>query len=201
MWPTELCGGRIKEQQLCLRSSQLNGVWRPQRAKSLRLNLSFSPAAGSGIWQCAPGKGVSLLQLLGLFWAYIITSQHIVVVSSSWQVFGASSAVSSRYSGKGGKVKCWVLPKGKNCSRSYLFYWECIICFLNTCGSMLLFSVVHSSHCFVLVSVERTFVVKIPGLATRCTNRGFCQKYEVFILHFNCTDCSKLHSSFINSWC
>lgn len=89
VWPIDLCEGRIKEQLLGHRSSQLSSVWRPQRAKSLRLNLSFSPAAGSGIWQCVSGMGVSAPLLLGLFWAYIITSQahsssSVILMTTVW---------------------------------------------------------------------------------------------------------------------
>lgn len=135
VWPTELCGGRIKEQLLCHRSSQLSGVcmcvWRPQRAKSLRLNLSFlrQQEVGYGsVCVCVSGKGVSALQPQGLFWAYIITSQRIVVVSSSWRSAGVSPVASSGCSGHCGKkkVKCRGLPNGEIWSRSYMFSWECV---------------------------------------------------------------------------
>lgn len=50
-------------------SSQLSAVWRPQRAKFLRLNLSFLQQQEVGYKQWASVKGVSVLQLLDMFWA------------------------------------------------------------------------------------------------------------------------------------
>ena len=81
-----------------------------------RLNLSFSPAAGSGIWQRVSGKGVSVLQPLGLLWAYIITSQRCssgVVSPPPWRLLGGSPVASCGCSRHCGKFKCWSFPRGK----------------------------------------------------------------------------------------
>lgn len=56
VWPIELCGGRIKEQLLFHRSSQLSDVWRPERAKSFKLIWSFLRRQevgdmSAGIWE------------------------------------------------------------------------------------------------------------------------------------------------------
>lgn len=50
--PSDLCGGRIKEQLLCHRSSQLSGVWKASGSGVPQAKLVFSSAAGSGTWQC-----------------------------------------------------------------------------------------------------------------------------------------------------
>lgn len=90
-WLTARCGGRIKKQLLCHRCSQLSNMWRPQRAKSPRLNFS-SLGQQEVVYDSVFGKGVSVLQLQGWFWAVIIPSQIIVVIvvmSFSRWLFGA----------------------------------------------------------------------------------------------------------------
>lgn len=51
-------------------------------SKVPQAKLVFSSGAGSGIWNCAYWKGVSVLQPLVLFLAYMITSQRIVALST-----------------------------------------------------------------------------------------------------------------------
>lgn len=168
VWPTELCGGRIKEQLLCHRGSQLSGVCvKALREQSpSRLNLSFSPAAGSGIWQRVSGKGVSMLQPLGLLWAYIITSQRCSSgVTPSWRLLGGSPVASCGCSGHCGKVKCWSFPRGEIWSRSCMIF--------STSSERCLPHFTEWLQCFVLVQVWRNLLM---SLHLNHTSRILCQK-------------------------
>lgn len=103
-------------------SSQLSTVWRPQRAKFLRLNLSF-------LQQQEVGYSNERLWRVCLRCSFWISFEHTpshhssVIVSLSWCLFDVSPLALSGHSGKG---RCWLLPKGNNCSTA--LSWKCFIC-------------------------------------------------------------------------